>query len=255
MATSHGKFVWYELMTTDTQAATKFYGTVAGWTAADPGMPGMQYTILSAGSTAVGGIMAVPDGAEFPPHWIGYVYVDNVDEATARIIAEGGAIHRPASDIPGVGRFAVVADPQGAAFIVFKPDPEPATVPAPPEPGTPGNIGWNELLAADMPTAFPFYAKLFGWTKGEAHDMGPMGTYQIFTANGSVGGMMTKPPFIPTPVWRYYINVDNIDTAADRVTSNGGTIVHGPQQVPGGIWIINAQDPQGAHFSLVGPKV
>ena len=245
MATSHGKFVWYELMTTDTKAATNFYTDVAGWTAIDPGMPGMPYTILNAGSTGVGGIMGVPEGAEFPPHWAGYIYVDNVDAAAAAITAAGGAIHRPPSAIPTDRTVARPAVPL---------DPEPATLPTPPAPGTPGLFGWNELLAADMQTAFDFYATQFGWTKGDVHDMGPMGEYQIFIANGSVGGMMTKPPFMPYPVWQYYINVADIDAAAARVTSGGGKVVHGPQQVPGGSWIINAQDPQGAHFSLVGPK-
>jgi predicted enzyme related to lactoylglutathione lyase len=254
MGSSQGKFVWYELMTTDTKAATHFYTEVAGWTALDPGMPGMPYTILNAGSTGVGGIMGVPEGAEFPPHWVGYVYVDNVDTAAASIAAAGGIIHRGPAEIPTVGRFAVVADPQGAAFIIFKPDPEPANPPAPPAAGTPGLFGWNELLAADMQTAFDFYAAQFGWTKGDVHDMGPMGAYQIFLANGSVGGMMTKPPFMPYPVWQYYINVADIDAAVDRVTTGGGKVIHGPQQVPGGSWIVNAQDPQGAHFSLAGPK-
>jgi predicted enzyme related to lactoylglutathione lyase len=254
MTSSHGKFVWHELMTTDTKAAETFYTRVTGWTATDPGMPGMSYTILNAGETGVGGIMEMPAGLQAPPHWIGYIYVDDVDKAASLIAAAGGAIHKAADDIPNVGRFAVVADPQGGTFIIFKPNPEPEVLPPPPAPGAPGIIGWNELVAGDALSVWPFYAAQFGWTETGDHDMGAMGTYKTFAANGTFGGMMTRPPFIPYPVWRYYINVEDIDAASARVTGNGGHILNGPMQVPGGSWVINAQDPQGAHFALVGPR-
>ena len=59
----------------------------------------------------------------------------------------------------------------------------------------PGRFGWNELLAGDVPTVWPFYATMFGWTKADAIDMGPMGTYQLFASGGtSIGGMMNRPP-------------------------------------------------------------
>jgi len=125
---------------------------------------------------------------------------------------------------------------------------------APPELpiGTQGTVGWRELYAADGSSVFAFYEKMFGWTKAEAIDMGPMGIYQLFAAGDvPVGGIMTKPATIPMPCWGYYFNVDGIDAAAERVTAAGGTIINGPHQVPGGQWIVQCTDPQGAAFSLV----
>jgi hypothetical protein len=162
-------------------------------------------------------------------------------------------VHVPPTDIPNVGRFSVVADPQSAVFALFN---SPNTCDAPlPERGTPGHVGWHELSAADWQKAFAFYSELFGWQKGDAMDMGAMGTYQIFSVGGQpVGGMMNKPPMVPVPNWLYYINVADIDAATDRVKTGGGQILNGPMQVPGGDWIIQGKDPQGAMFALVGKK-
>lgn len=254
---SQGQFVWYDVMTEDCKAAETFYTKVIGWTATDSGIPGDAYTLFSAGSTMVGGLMAIPDEARAMgarPWWTGYIGVDDVDAHTKRVTAEGGSVHKPPSDIPGVGRFAVVADPHGAAFIIFRG----STGQAPEQaaPGTPGHVGWHELLAGDLDTAFAFYQKLFGWTKTDAVDMGPMGVYQLFATGGNtaVGGMMTKPPQVPMPSWLYYFNVDALDAAVARVKDNGGQVVFGPMQVPGGSWIAQCIDPQGAVFAVVSMK-
>jgi predicted enzyme related to lactoylglutathione lyase len=118
-----------------------------------------------------------------------------------------------------------------------------------------GHTGWHELHTTDWQKAFDFYSEMFGWGKGDSVDMGPMGTYQLFTLNGAaIGGMMNSPLATSTSFWLYYFNVDDIDAAATRVAANGGKILHGPQQVPGGGWIIQAADPQGAAFALFGSK-
>jgi uncharacterized protein len=176
MSSTHGKFVWYELMTTDAKAAETFYRGVVGWGAQDSGMPDMSYTLLTLGAVPVAGLMAAPKeacDAGAGPAWIGYVAVDDVDASAAQAKQEGGAIHRAPDDIPGVGRFAIIADPHGATLCLFKPDGGPQG--QPPAPGTPGTAGWRELYAGDREAAFAFYAKLFGWTKAEHVDMGPMG--------------------------------------------------------------------------------
>ncbi|TIX38240.1 MAG: VOC family protein, partial [Mesorhizobium sp.] len=126
----------------------------------------------------------------------------------------------------------------------------------PPVPArTPGHIGWHELYTTDWTAAFDFYAEQFGWTKAGDFDMGPaMGTYQVFAFGGEpVGGMMNKPEQIPVPVWQFYFNVAAIDAAAKRVTDNGGKVIMGPMEVPGGDWIVQCTDPQGAHFALIAP--
>ena len=248
---SSGRFVWYELMTTDTKAAQEFYGSVVGWGTQDGPVPDMSYTLFTAGGTPVGGLM--DHGA--PPSWIGYVGVDDVDEVAGQVTSLGGSVCVPPTDIPTVGRFAVVADPQKVVFALFSTAEPGADEPPAPAPGTPGHIGWHELHAADGQTAFGFYGEMFGWQKDHEFDMGAMGVYQIFAVAGTpAGGMFTKPPMEPVPYWLYYFNVADIDAASERVTAGAGKILNGPMQVPGGDWIIQGMDPQGAMFALVGKR-
>jgi uncharacterized protein len=250
------KFVWYDAMTSDCKAAESFYSNVIGWKAEDSGMPDRSYTILSVGPTMVGGLMPFTEEARASgarPCWTGYIGVDDVDDYTARVQAAGGSVHRQPEDIPDVGRFAVVADPYGAVFILFKSNSD--QQPEPVASGTPGHIGWHELYAGDGESAFAFYSGLFGWTKAEAIDMGEMGIYQTFAAGDeAIGGMMTKMPDTPMPFWLYYFNVDALDAAVERVTKNGGQVLMGPHQVPGDLWIAQCTDPQGAMFALLSAK-
>lgn len=254
MPDSPKPFVWYELMTTDIAAAEAFYRAVIGWTAEPWGAPG-SYTIMSAGDDAVCGLMTMPDevkAAGGSPVWLGYILADDVDAATSGLKQAGGAVHRQPDDIPEIGRFSVVADPQGATFMLFSPKggPQPAAPPM-----ALGHVGWRELYAADGDRAFDFYSSQFGWTKSDALDMGPMGTYQLFAAGGdAIGGIMTRPDPSMPPGWLFYFGVEAIEAAIARVKAAGGEVLMGPQEVPGGAWIIQAKDPQGAMFALVGPK-
>ena len=250
------KHIWYDMMTPDLKAAEKFYSKVVGWKIADAGMPGMSYSILSAGDVMVGGMMQTPkgdEGMQNPPRWHGHIYVPDVDAYAKRVVQAGGSIHRDPADIPGIGRFAVASDPQGASFIMFKPNSSEEPKPVPPN--TAGHIGWHELAAGDGKTAWEFYSKLFGWTKDRDLDMGKMGIYRTFATGGeAVGGMMTKMPDTPKPHWLYYFEVDAIDAAAARVTKAGGKITMGPQEVPTSQWIVQCTDPQGAAFAMVSFK-
>ena len=254
---THGRFIWYEAMTTDTKAAEAFYRSVVGWGAQDAGMPNMAYTLLTVGDVPVAGLMEIPERAKSAgarPGWIGHVSVDDVDQTAARFEREGGTIYKAPEDIPGVGRFAVVADPHGAVIALFKAGPD-TKMPTPDAPGTPGQTGWRELHAGDREADFNFYAGVFGWTKGDAIDMGPMGVYQLLAKDGETfGGMMTKTETTPAPFWLYYFNVDDIDAAIDRVRAGGGQVLNGPLQVPGGSWIAQCRDPDGGMFALVAPQ-
>lgn len=255
MSTLHGSFLWHDAMTTDPRAAESFYRSVMGWQARDAGVPGRSYTVLSVGETGIGGLMPMPPdaGPQAQPLWMGYIGVDDVDVAAQRVTALGGALHRAPDDIPGVGRFAVTADPQGNVFVLFR-----GMTPSRPEPVAPGiagHVGWNELRTADREAAFAFYAELFGWTKAEAVDLGPAGLYQMFAVGGATAGaMMTRPEGMPGPGWLFYFNVEAADAAAQRVTAAGGRVLHGPMQVPGGSWIAQCVDPQGAMFAVVSPQ-
>jgi uncharacterized protein len=255
MANSHGRFVWYELMTTDVEAAKAFYADVVGWGTQDASMPGMAYTLFTAAGASVSGLMDLPEDARrsgLKPGWLGYVGVNDVDATVDRIKQLGGGLHVPPKEIPNISRVSVAHDPQMATIALFKwlegGHEQPAELDAP------GRVGWHELLAADWEKAFAFYRDLFGWQKAEA-DTGAVGTYQLFSAAGqTIGGMFTKPPTVPVPFWLYYFNIGDIDVAIKRVKTGGGQILNGPIEVPGDRWIVQCTDPQGAIFALVGKR-
>lgn len=246
------RFIWYELLSSDADAAEAFYSDVVGWNIHDSGMPSGHYRVLHAGSTRVGGLMTLPADAAaagMKPGWLGYLYVPDVDRTIGEVKAAGGMPLMPGTDIPDVGRFAMLADPQGALFYIMTPAGTGESTAF--SPGTVGHIGWNELHAADREAALAFYSAQFGWGKSGEHDMGPMGKYLLFEAVGvEAGGMMTKHTPAP-PHWLFYFNVDDVTAAAARVSGASGAVLNGPHQVPGGQWIIQCQDPQGAVFALV----
>lgn len=248
-------FFWYDVMTTDTAAAKKFYADVVGWQPQDGGSPG--YTALTVGGVGVAGLMAIPEDAAkagVPPCWMGYIHVDDVDACVVAIQKEGGRLMKGPVTIDGVITFAVVADPQGAGFLVAKPVPRaPKERPAR---NAPGSVGWHELYAYDWEKVWPFYEKLFGWTKVHTVDMGAMGIYQLFSTTGGepAGGMMTKPPQVPVAYWNFYFVVPSVTGAAQKITEGGGQVLMAPTQVPGGGWILQARDPQGAVFALTSAQ-
>jgi uncharacterized protein len=251
----HGRFVWYDLTTTDMEAAKAFYTKVMGWGAQDMSMPGTAYILFTAGQTLVCGLTQLPEDAKKlggKPRWLGYIEVDDVD-ATADLIKRlGGAVHVPPTDFFNVSRFAVVADPQAATFGLIRwlrPGRE-----LPVEPDTSGRVGWHELLAADRERALDFYRALFGWQRADTK-VGATGTYQLFSAGEqTIGGMLTKPRKVSVPAWVYYFNVVDIDAAAKHVKAGGGQVLDGPIEVPDGSWILQCLDPQGAIFALAGKR-
>ena len=252
----HGRFTWYELMTTDTVGATAFYASVAGWGTQDASTPDLAYTLFTHEGGPVCGLMQQPDATRslgVPPIWFGHVAVDDVDAAVAQARQLGGSVPVEPRDIPGVGRFAMISDPQGATIGLLRWSD--AKMGEPAAPMALGRVGWHELMATDWEQALPFYIALFGWEKAEAVDIGAMGTYQLFALGGqAIGGMFSKLAVVPVPFWLYYVAVGDIDAATERVRAGGGQVVNGPMQVPGGAFIVQAKDPQGAMFALVGMR-
>jgi uncharacterized protein len=253
MSRSHGRFVWYELITADLDAAKAFYGKVIGWGTRET-TPGPRYTLFTAGGVPTGGLINLPQDVKTQgaaPQWVGYINVDNVDAAVHRVKELNGTVYVPPTDIADVSRFSVVADPQMATFILVKwrdPGRQQSI-----QSGALGHVGWHELLAGDWPQAFAFYREIFGWQKALA-EVGPTGTYQQFAAAGQiVGGMFNKPATAPVAFWLYYFNVADIDAAAERVRAGGGTILEGPTDIPGGR-VARCTDPQGAIFALIGKQ-
>jgi len=250
-----GRPLWYELMTTDSKAAEAFYKTVVGWTAAPFEQSPQPYTMFERGGhIPVAGLMDKPADLNAPPFWAMYVGVPNLEEGAARIEQLGGSACSPVIDVPTVGRMQMMQDPQGASFYIYEPSSPPKQAEAAPEVG---EASWHELMTTDADAAMKFYSELFGWQQSEVMDMGPMGKYYMFNRpHGMIGGMMNKPPEMAQmpSVWQIYFRVPDVDAAAQRVTANGGQILNGPLDVPGGDRIVNAVDPQGAAFSLHSKK-
>jgi hypothetical protein len=248
---ARGRFVWHDLLTTDQEAAIAFYTKVIGWgTDQWRSGDGPPYTTWTANGEAIGGVMPMPSTVrDVPPHWIAYVCVSDTDAAATTVAASGGQVLEPPADIPTVGRFAVIADPQGAAIALFTPMGR-----APGHEGPPrvGEFSWHELMTTDYARALDFYTTLFGWQRSGTHDMGPMGIYQLYERNGmQLGGMFNKSRDMPFPPnWMNYIRVDNADRAAARVTKHGGRVVNGPMEVPGEDRVALCMDPQGAMFAV-----
>jgi uncharacterized protein len=258
MVSAHGRFVWYGLMTTDMASAKAFYSGLLGWSAQDASP---DFTLffagkdVAAGQSSIAGLMGLPAEAKrmgAMPMWIGYVGVEDVDATARQVQKLGGLIRIPPTDVPGISRFSIIADPQSATLALFSwhdPSEQDAT-----EPRAPGRVGWHELLAADWAKAFDFYSAVFSWQKANA-EVDPAGIYQVFSvAEQTVGGMFTKPAMVPAPFWLYYFNVGDIDAATEGVKARGGQVVEGPLEGGSGRWTARCVDPQGAVFALQGPR-
>jgi uncharacterized protein len=252
---TRGHFVWYELSTSDPAAAQRFYSAITGWGTQAFEAGGAPYTMLVNGETPIGGV--VPQPAEqsaqgIPPNWMASISTDDVDETAAEATQLGGKVIVPPADIPTMGRYAVLADPQGAVFSIYKSaqdTPEPEFKPQR------GDASWHELTTSDYVAAFDFYSKLFGWEKQSEMDVGGGSMYLMYGRTSDspmLGGMWTwdKPEHTMPPNWLIYFKVDDADQTAERIKQLGGQILNGPMDVPGGDRVAQAMDPQGAAFGI-----
>ena len=251
-----GRFLWYELLTTDTAAAKAFYTQAIGWGSQLFPVPGpTEYNLWMNGEAPVGGMMALPDEAKAggaPSNWVAYVGTPDLDGTVDRAKTLGAKIFVPPTDIPTVGRFSVLADPQGAIFAVYKPIDEPS---AEGDPAV-GDVSWHELATTDQRAGFAFYQNLFGWDNQQEMDMGTIGTYLMFGRQGRMyGGVYNKPADMPAPShWLLYFRVPDVNEAVPRLTKLGAKLLNGPMEVPGGDLIAQFLDPQGAAFAIHSKK-
>jgi uncharacterized protein len=246
-----GRFVWFDLMTNNPAASPGFYPQVTGWGTTSWNGPN-PYTMWTANGTPIGGVMSLsPRGST--PHWLSYISSPDTDQTVTVAVDLGARVLKAASDIPTVGRFAVLTDPQGAAFAVFTPE-----AAAPGHDGEPqiGEFSWHELATHDYPAAFRFYERLFGWEKSDALDLGGGNMYQMFSRHGIVlGGFYNRQGEIPgPPAWLHYVRVEDVGRAIEAVRQRGGQVIVEPMEVPGGDLIAQCLDPQGAPFALHARK-
>lgn len=264
MGNPAGSFVWYELITTDPDAAAEFYGSVVGWTIAarpSPEAEGMDYRMIqrSDGGMA-GGVLKLTGemtsgGAR--PCWMPYLYVADVDAEAAAIEKEGGKVLMPAVDLP-VGRIAMLADPQGIPIYIMTPVPPAGKEDAASDVFSETavqRVRWNELASPDQAATMDFYTRHFGFEFNEKMPMGEMGDYCFIHHHGTrLGAVMQRMNEQQPAMWLFYFGVPSIADAKTKIEAGSGQVMMGPMEVPGGDWIVIARDPQGAGFGLVGPK-
>jgi len=254
MVNPHGSFIWYELMTTDPEGAKRFYGDVVGWTIGDPAPPGdVEYRMIGAPGGFAGGVLTLTqemcDGGARPT-WLGYLGVDDVDQAVEKAVAAGAKVQMDAFDAPGVGRIAMIMDPQGVPIYLMRGASDDDST-AYQRHGL-GHVSWNELMTGDREAALSFYGEQFGYEKAGAMDMGPeMGEYSFISHGGETVGAVMKASAQAPAIWQYYIRVPDVDAAADKAKAGGGQVLFGPMDVPTGERVLIGVDPQGASFGLV----
>jgi predicted enzyme related to lactoylglutathione lyase len=240
-----GQFVWHELKTPDANAAHAFYGKAIGWKS-QPWEQDPSYVMFAAGRGPVGAT-AAQNGAA--PHWLPYIGTGDIEKTVKQAQDKGGSVVKDIDSLATGSRHAVLKDPFGATFGVYESAEDYGTM-TPPQPG---EHSWHELMTGDYRAAFDFYSSLFGWQKMDEHDMGELGTYMIWGLNGRQMGGMFKAMEGAPPAWLGYVSVKDVHQTARKVKSAGGKVVNGPMEVPGGGWIVQVVDPQGAMFAAHAP--
>lgn len=255
MSNPHGTPIWYELLTTDPDGAKAFYDAVIGWNIGPKPAGDMDYRMIAtAEGGQVGGVMRLADemvagGAKAT--WLFYIGVDDVDATVAAVTAGGGSVHLPAFDMPGVGRMAMVADPQGNPFYVMRGASDESST-AWQRTGM-GKCNWNELGTSDQAAGNTFYAAVFGWTYPDKMPMGEAGDYIFIEVAGETIGATMPTNGDQPPGWLFYFRAPDIAAAAATVKERGGAVLQGPMEVPGGDMVIVAQDPHGVPFGVAAP--
>jgi uncharacterized protein len=251
MTARQGRFVWFDLMTPDVPAAKRFYAETAGWKTST--WPGSNYEMWSADEQMLGGVMPLSADelkSGTPPRWLGYVSVEDVDTTVQRAQKLGGRVTVPPTDIPDTGRYAILADAQGATFGIYKSNhPGPLL-----DPQKVGHFAWAELNTTDWKSAWKFYSELFGWKKTQSITMPEFGEYFMFgTDPGSpIGGMSDVAIQMKAPAhWLYYLRVKSADETAKAIVPKGGSMMTKPEEVPGGDRVAQCADPQGAMFGII----
>ncbi len=245
MAIKPGKFVWFEHVSTDPAKARAFYTSLFGWTVQDVPMGGDPYPMLHNGGTPVGGLRG--DAGKAPPHWACWMSVAAVDATVGKAERAGAKMLMPPTDFSGMGRGAVLQDPQGAVICIWR---SASGEDAPDEPRTPvGGWCWTELMTGDDAGALAFYESVFGYT----HDVMPMpqGSYYILkTGDVARAGLMRNPEPMPS-YWMPYVEVADADACVAKAKSLGGKVYLEPHDIDGVGRIAILGDTQGAAIGVI----
>lgn len=249
-----GTFCWFELATSDQDAARAFYSKLFDYEISDsPIGEGETYTIMKLAGRDAAALFKMPEKnypPGTPPHWMAYLAVENADAAAEKVQAAGGKVMTGPFDVMDHGRMVVCMDPAGAAFCVW----QPLTHHGVGVTGEHGAFGWCQL---NMPTAGreaakKFYTAVFGWTfRDDAMPMGDAYTTWL-GSSGPRGGMMPMPPGVNAPAhWLIYFATNDVDATVARCKELGGQSMVPPTEIPGTGRFAVLQDPQGAFFAVV----
>jgi len=246
-----GSFSWFELATTDQNAAKNFYTALFGWTVEDTPMgPGDFYSKfkLQGRDAAAAYTMRKEQRAQgVPPHWMLYVAVAGADEAVTRAAQLGGTVLNPAFDVMDFGRMAVLQDPFGAIFSIWEGRRQQGTEIG----GVDGSVCWADLSTPAPERAQPFYSGLFGWEL-TASPNDPSGYLHIKNGEDFIGGVPPAEYHSPQapPHWLLYFQTSDVEASAARAEQLGGRVLMPPRKMENvGTWSVVA-DPQGAMFAL-----
>jgi predicted enzyme related to lactoylglutathione lyase len=223
-----GKFIWYELITDEPEAAQRFYATVFGWTFRPvPGVAG-SYTLIENAGDRVGGmfVQARPAGGARGARWIPVMSVPDAGAAVEETRRSGGSVIAPLATIAGRGRHALLSDPEGVLFGVLRTEGgDPADTPV-----EDGDFFWLDLFARDPERAATFYRRLGGYEVDEA-PAAAGATRLVLQAQGYArAGVLRMPPGLSQPGWLPYVLVEDVPATLKKVVAAGGRIVVQPDK-------------------------
>lgn len=243
----YGQFTWRELLCPDPAKARGFYGELFGWTFEDMPMPSGPYTIAKLGERPIAGIWSMPPGAPFPPNWGGYVSVENADRAIKTATEHGATLLMPPQSVEGVGRFAPLVDPTGAAFSVLQ-----AAAPGEPAPERPvgHDFCWESLTTTDLEKDKAFYGAVVGWKVVP----GPGTGMPVFAAGDKQVADIQSPQPGGHSTWLSHVLVEKLEPARDRAVKLGGKVLVPTIDIEkvGRMTVI--ADSMGAALSLFEPE-
>lgn len=261
--------IWIDLSTHDIDAAVAFYQQMFGWEIVDSGPEFGGYRMISAGGKSIGGMMSSlmgPDGPadepQGPSAWTVYLHTNDIASVTDRTSKAGGAVVVPPMDVGPLGKMACVTDPAGA-FVGFWQPGEFSGTEAVAGPGLPC---WFECMTRDFDASLAYYRDVAGWDvhwMGEGPDGSPAHVTEkpartdfLYVTHGGdegVAGLYDASAWLPEDApsyWRIYLGVDDVDTALEKLTDLGGTVLDGPMDSPFGR-LATVRDPHGAQFQII----
>lgn len=243
---THGRITWRELQTTDPETASRFYPEVFDWHVEPVDLGGVNYRLVKQGGQDIAGIRPVVAIEGYADRWVPFIEVKDVDASVDRALALGAKVLSAASDIPNVGRFAVIADPQGGVVTLFY-----NANPMAPRQDRPNDseFSWEQIDTADPEGTRRFYSGLFGWTVVTLEGV------DTFAVDGrSIVSIVPAAPGASTR-WLSHIVVDDLVSACGVITSAGGAVQVPEVVVPNvGAYAV-VTDPKGAAFCVFRPGV